>query len=48
MYKNNKKTVLSTLKPGEYSALAVIDYGGEYLVAGEAFFEISSDTSSEE
>ncbi len=28
------------LKPGEYSALAVIDYGGESLVAGETFFEI--------
>ena len=32
-----------TLKPGEYSALVVIDFGGEHLVAGEAFFEISED-----
>ena len=43
-----KTEIPQTLKPGEYSALAVIDYGGDYLVAGEAFFEISSDTSSEE
>jgi P pilus assembly chaperone PapD len=32
-----------TLEPGEYSALAVIDYGGEYLVAGEAFFEVEKE-----
>ncbi|MBC8415262.1 MAG: hypothetical protein H8E11_02410 [Candidatus Cloacimonetes bacterium] len=38
----------NTLKPGEYSALAVIDFGGDHLVAGEAFFEITEDSSSEE
>ena len=37
-----------TLKPGEYSALVVIDFGGDHLVAGEAFFEISEDSSSGE
>ncbi len=42
------KIMPSSLKPGEYSALVVIDYGGEFLVAGETFFEISSDSSSEE
>lgn len=43
-----KTEIPQTLKPGEYSALAVIDFGGDHLVAGEAFFEISSDSSSEE
>lgn len=32
--------MIKTLAAGEYFALAVIDYGGDYLVAGEAFFEI--------
>lgn len=32
--------VTEDLEPGEYSALAVIDYGGDYLIAGEAFFKI--------
>ena len=26
--------------PGEYSALVVVDFKGDYLVAGEAFFDI--------
>jgi len=37
----NKVEIPENLKPGEYSVLAVIDYEGEYLVAGEAFFEIT-------
>ncbi len=37
-----KKIVPSSLMPGEYSALAVIDYGGDYLIAGEAFFEVDN------
>lgn len=37
----NEAEIPVTLKPGEYSVLAVIDYEGEYLVAGEAFFEIT-------
>ncbi|MDP8229489.1 MAG: hypothetical protein P9L93_00080 [Candidatus Gorgyraea atricola] len=28
------------LAPGQYTALAVLDYGEEYLVAGEAVFEV--------
>ncbi len=44
VYPNGKRIVKTeiplALKPGEYSALAVIDYAGESLVAGEAFFEI--------
>jgi len=28
------------LVPGEYSALAIVDFGGDYLVAGEAFFRV--------
>jgi len=31
------------LQPGEYSAVVVIDFEGDYLVAGETFFEISDD-----
>lgn len=38
-----KSIIPKTLKPGEYSALAVIDFGGEFLVAGETFFEISEE-----
>jgi hypothetical protein len=30
----------SNLSKGEYSALVVIDFGGDYLVAGEAFFDV--------
>lgn len=34
------------LKPGQYTALAVIDYGAEYLVAGEALFKVNAITGS--
>lgn len=37
----NKAEIPKSLKPGEYSVLAVVDYGGEFLVAGDAFFEIT-------
>jgi len=37
----NKAEIPKNLNPGEYSVLAVVDYEGEYLVAGEAFFEIT-------
>lgn len=43
-----KKIIPQTLNPGEYSALAVIDFGGEYLVAGEAFFEIPPKSNDAE
>ena len=33
------------LEAGEYSALVVIDFNGDYLVAGETFFEIPEITS---
>ncbi|MBC8213170.1 MAG: hypothetical protein H8E71_00805 [Candidatus Marinimicrobia bacterium] len=35
--------VTKILAAGEYSALAVLDYGGDYLIAGEAFFEIPAE-----
>jgi hypothetical protein len=28
------------LAPGDYTALAIVDFGGDYLVAGDAFFEV--------
>lgn len=28
------------LAPGGYTALAIVDFGGDYLVAGDAFFEV--------
>lgn len=31
------------LAPGQYSALAIIDYGAEHLVAGETVFEIKGE-----
>lgn len=34
------------LPVGQYTALAVIDYGAEYLVAGEALFKVNPITSS--
>ena len=34
------------LKPGQYTALAVIDYGAEYLVAGETLFKVNAITGS--
>ena len=34
------------LKPGQYTALAVIDYGAEYLVAGETVFKVNPITGS--
>ena len=38
------KTVIpQTLKSGEYSVVVIIDFGGEFLVAGEAFFEITEE-----
>lgn len=36
-------THATDLEPGEYSAMVVIDFGGDYLVAGEAFFEITGE-----
>lgn len=34
-------TIKEELEPGQYSVLAVLDYGGEYLVAGEAIFNVN-------
>ena len=34
------------LLPGQYTALTVIDYGVEYLVAGEALFKVNAITGS--
>jgi len=34
------------LKSGQYTALAVIDYGAEYLVAGETLFKVNPITGS--
>jgi P pilus assembly chaperone PapD len=36
------------LNPGQYTALAIIDYGAEYLVAGEAVFKVNALTGSVE
>lgn len=35
--KTSKEIILD---PGEYSAMVIIDFGGDYLVAGDAFFEV--------
>jgi len=46
-YPQSKRVIESVLKEklalGQYTALAVIDYGSEYLVAGEAVFEVKGD-----
>ncbi len=40
-----KTDIPTILKPGEYSALVVIDYEAEFLIAGEVFFEIPEKKS---
>ncbi|MBU1146924.1 MAG: hypothetical protein KKD11_01070 [Candidatus Omnitrophica bacterium] len=35
--------IKETLPPGQYTALAVVDYGEEYLVAGETVFEVKGE-----
>jgi len=46
-YPNSTRIISSFLKeklePGGYSALAIIDYGAEHLVAGEVLFEIKGE-----
>jgi hypothetical protein len=43
-FPDDKRVVKAThplsASPGEYSALVVVDFKGDYLVAGEAFFDI--------
>ena len=40
---NIKDKEVKKLKPGEYIALAIIDYGGDQLVAGQLSFKISEN-----
>lgn len=38
-----QKEIKEKLEPGEYAALAIIDYGGDKLVAGQLSFEIGEN-----
>jgi len=39
-------SIKDKLKAGHYSALAVIDYGADFLIAGEAIFDVNAFTGS--